>query len=103
MSERPDPKIRLPEDGLNGLSDDDVVGEFSEVEEADPEYVIAFNSRRRWQDDDGLWHYYVTPVDPRIENLDFIGKNVLINDSVRPCKDFYFDDYQRIVIVTESG
>ena len=96
------PEIELPEDdpgedGLNGIAEEDLA-----VDQV-PEDIFEFTCESREQDEDGLWHYLVLPTE-EYRTLDFKGHDVLINGSIRPCKDFYVDeDEGHLVIVSESG
>lgn len=72
-----------------------------EVEEVSQD-LFEFKCTRREQDDDGNWHYFVSPVD-EYDDLDFQGHEVLINGTPRRCEDFYFDDDDHVVIVSKNG
>lgn len=89
------PKIRLPEDGTNGISDEDF--SFDQVPEPPELFEFTCNRREKLAQ---TTRYYVLPVG-EYEDLDFAGHDVLINGVKRRCANFEVED-GHIVIVTEN-
>jgi len=96
-------KRNRPEAGTNGVSDKDFqsesLGELLFDQTPEPPELFEFTCTKR-EKVDGLWRYYVQPVD-EYEDLDFAGHEVLINGVVRRCKTFLIEE-GHVIIFTDD-
>lgn len=85
--------------GINGLSDSDIEGGTYTPPKSHAEFICTH--REHSLTNDG-YYYHVTSVD-ELDELDFIGKTVLINDRERLCHSLDIVDGEIVIFVTRES